>query len=119
MASRSRPRTARPSAWVPVFRVDIYDRYQESLGLGTVHLATVWSDGRSGFVDAADGEHAAVIRTLFSRPLIVELPAGPVRDDVQPTSRVELQPFAEVTLLHLCEHELGLRNLRGDFLRLG
>lgn len=103
----------------PTLRLDIYDRYKERTGQGTVKVAEVLSDGVQGELKVLDPALEKMLRPLFTekRTAFTAGFVGP--DGIARDGAVQaLAPYKRATLEHALTSELPTHNLRGELIAL-
>ena len=106
MSMRIQRRVRIDRAFVPLFRLDVFDRQAERKGKGKVKIAEVLSDGISGEVNVIDSRFADLLQPMFTNTAM----------RVQPVEK--LAPFGREALEHALNNELPIHNLRGELVLL-
>lgn len=100
----------------PTMRLDVYDRYKERTGQGTVKVAEVLSDGVRGELRVLDPSLDGVLRPMFTEKRTTLIGGGVLgADSFTREGTVEsLVPYKRATLEHALNSELPTHNLRGE-----
>lgn len=98
-------------------RIEIYDRYAETVGRGRVKVAEAITDGSTGTLTVLDPKFEKWLTKLFCEPILV-LQGGVTLDGRAADAAVELKPSAPETLQHVVDYGLRFYNLRGEVVEI-